>query len=62
APMAGLPAGRRLAGHEFHYSTVIAQPDAPLAHVIDATGAAVIETGSHRGTVTGTFFHMVAAR
>ncbi len=61
-PMAGLPAGRRLAGHEFHYSTVITQPDAPLAQVHDATGAAVIETGSHRGTVTGTFFHMVAAR
>ena len=31
--------GRRLRGHEFHYSTILDQPDAPLAAVTDATGA-----------------------
>jgi cobyrinic acid a,c-diamide synthase len=60
APIPGYEAGARLRGHEFHYSTVISQPDAPLASVRDATGSAVAETGSRRGRVTGTFFHLIA--
>ncbi|MEJ7928126.1 cobyrinate a,c-diamide synthase [Sphingobium sp. AN641] len=60
APVAGFATGTRLRGHEFHYSTIVAQPDAPLAQVTDADGAAVPETGSHRGPVTGTYFHMIA--
>jgi len=60
APMAGFAAGAALRGHEFHYSTIIEQPDAPLAHITDAEGADVAEAGSFRGTVTGTFFHMIA--
>ncbi|TBN42454.1 cobyrinate a,c-diamide synthase [Paracoccus subflavus] len=60
APMPGHGAGRTLRGHEFHYSTILEQPDAPLAHVIDAEGASVAETGSRRGHVTGTFFHLIA--
>jgi len=59
-PIAGITAGIRLRGHEFHYSTITEQNDAPLARVTDADGAAVAETGSHRGHVTGTFFHMIA--
>lgn len=59
APMGPLPAGSRLAGHEFHYATVADQPDAPLATVTDAAGAPVAETGSRRGRVTGTFFHLI---
>jgi cobyrinic acid a,c-diamide synthase len=55
----GLAAGIRLRGHEFHYSTVLSQPDTPLAHVVDATGAAVAETGSHRGRATGSYFHLI---
>jgi cobyrinic acid a,c-diamide synthase len=58
--ISGLAAGTRLRGHEFHYSTIVEQSDAPLARVIDADGATVAETGSHRGHVTGTFFHMIA--
>ncbi|WP_353474394.1 cobyrinate a,c-diamide synthase [Salipiger sp. H15] len=61
APMAGFDAGTALRGHEFHYSTILEQPDAPLAAVSDADGAAVAETGSRRGRVTGTFFHLIAA-
>ena len=65
APMPGHPAGARLRGHEFHYASVIEQPDAPLAHVIDATDTAVPESGSLRGfagggLATGTFFHLIA--
>ncbi len=58
--MPGHGPGTRLRGHEFHYSTILAQPDPPLAHVTDADGATVSETGSRRGPVTGSFFHMIA--
>jgi cobyrinic acid a,c-diamide synthase len=56
----GHQAGSRLRGHEFHYSTILAQPDTPLATVRDANGAMIAETGSRRGNVTGTFFHLIA--
>lgn len=57
-PLAGLYR-QPLTGHEFHYATILSQPDAPLARVTDANGAAVAETGSHRGHATGTFFHLI---
>jgi cobyrinic acid a,c-diamide synthase len=60
APIPGHQAGARLRGHEFHYASILSQPDAPLATVCDATGAGVAETGSLRGRVTGTFFHQIA--
>ncbi|MGY8668640.1 cobyrinate a,c-diamide synthase [Bradyrhizobium sp. UFLA05-109] len=60
APMPGHQPGARLRGHEFHYSTILAQPDVPLAIVRDATGAVVAETGSRRGHATGTFFHLIS--
>ncbi len=65
AAIPGHAPGTLLRGHEFHYSTIVTQPDAPLAHVIDATGAPVPETGSHRhqsggGVSTGTYFHLIA--
>ena len=61
----GYPAGARLRGHEFHYASIVEQPDAPLAAVRDATGAMVQETGSVQafsggGRATGTFFHLIA--
>lgn len=60
APIPGAAQGTRLRGHEFHYATILAQPDAPLARVTDATGAEIAETGARRGGVTGTFFHLIA--
>ncbi|NBZ85953.1 cobyrinate a,c-diamide synthase [Stagnihabitans tardus] len=57
-PPPGLAA--RCRGHEFHYSNIVAQPDEPLAKVMDADGQPVAETGSRRGRVTGTYFHMIA--
>jgi cobyrinic acid a,c-diamide synthase len=55
----GFTAGAALRGHEFHYSTILEQPDAPLASVFDADGGPVPETGSRAGHVTGTFFHLI---
>jgi cobyrinic acid a,c-diamide synthase len=60
ADMPGHAPGTQLRGHEFHYATILAQPDPPLAAVHDANGAEVAETGSRRGRVTGTFFHLIA--
>lgn len=59
-PMPGFAAGSALRGHEFHYSTILEETDAPLASVADADGNPVPETGSRRGNVTGTFFHLIA--
>lgn len=64
-PLPGPLATAALRGHEFHYATILSQPDAPLAQVQDAAGAAVAETGSVRrmaggGQVSGTFFHLIA--
>lgn len=60
APIPGHTPGTRLRGHEFHYSTILSQPDEPLARVTDADGGDVAETGSRRGRVSGTFFHLIA--
>jgi cobyrinic acid a,c-diamide synthase len=60
ADMPGHAPGKQLRGHEFHYATILAQPDPPLAAVRDANGTEVAETGSRRGRVTGTFFHLIA--
>ncbi len=59
-PIPGHGGGARLRGHEFHYASILDQPDMPLAHVADASGAVVAETGSRRGYATGTFFHLIA--
>jgi cobyrinic acid a,c-diamide synthase len=59
APIPGHATGSVLRGHEFHYARVVAQPDAPLADIRDAGGAATAETGGRRGHVSGSFFHMV---
>ncbi len=60
AGMPGFAPGCALRGHEFHYSTILDQPDPPLAEVFDADGKSVPETGSVRELVTGTFFHLIA--
>jgi len=65
APMPGYRAGAVLRGHEFHYASILSQPDAPLSRVFDPVGESVPEKGSLRempggGRVTGTFFHLIA--
>jgi cobyrinic acid a,c-diamide synthase len=64
APIPGQGRGAALRGHEFHYSTIIEQPDEALAQVQDATDTLVPETGSLRrnaqgGMATGTYFHLI---
>jgi cobyrinic acid a,c-diamide synthase len=59
SPLPGFVPGSALRGHEYHYSTILDQPDSPLARVFDADGNPVVETGSHRGQVSGTFFHLI---
>jgi len=58
------PLGRartRLRGHEFHYATVTSLgDDAPFAQVVDAYGSVPARSGSRRGRVTGSFFHLIA--
>jgi cobyrinic acid a,c-diamide synthase len=55
-------AGAQLRGHEFHHASLIERgPDAPLAEIGDAQGRPVRETGSRRGNVSGTFFHVIAS-
>jgi cobyrinic acid a,c-diamide synthase len=52
-------AGTEVFGHEFHYAALAANPDEPLASVEDAARATVPECGSRRGSVSGTFFHVI---
>lgn len=65
APIPGAQAGAQLRGHEFHYATIVQEPDTPLAKITDSNGLTVPETGSYRrtaggGQVSGTFFHLIA--
>ena len=50
-----------LRGHEFHYATIVASGvDDPFALVRDVYGAPEAPSGSRRGRVTGSFFHVIA--
>jgi cobyrinic acid a,c-diamide synthase len=65
AAIPGYAAATNLRGHEFHYATILTEPDAPLAEVTDSNDLVVPETGSMRhfeggGCATGTFFHMIS--
>ncbi|PSC04844.1 cobyrinic acid a,c-diamide synthase [Alsobacter soli] len=54
-------AGARLRGHEFHYASVTdLGDDAPFALAGDAYGSEPAPSGSRRGLVTGSFFHVIA--
>jgi cobyrinic acid a,c-diamide synthase len=56
------PLGARFRGHEFHYSTLAGDgADAPFALAGDAYGATPAPSGSRRGLVTGSYFHVIAA-
>jgi cobyrinic acid a,c-diamide synthase len=54
-------AGDIVRGHEFHHASIIDKgSDEPFVEVTDARGKPVVETGSRRGLVSGTFFHAIA--
>ena len=53
--------GMRFRGHEFHYASILSLgDDAPFAQVVDAYDSAPAPSGSQRGHVTGSFFHVIA--
>jgi cobyrinic acid a,c-diamide synthase len=52
-------AGDEVLGHEFHYASVVSSLDEPLVACTDAAREQVAESGSRRGQVTGTFFHVI---
>jgi cobyrinic acid a,c-diamide synthase len=53
--------GTRLRGHEFHYATILdLGSDDPLVMARDAYGTPPAPSGSRRGHVTGSFFHVIA--
>lgn len=51
--------GDQLTGHEFHYASVVAAPDAPLFYLRDSDGNDLAQRGSRRGLTTGSFFHLI---
>ena len=54
------PAGQRYRGHEFHYATAVEEAGGePLFDGRDATGAKLGALGHRRGTVMGSFVHLV---
>ncbi|WP_315777620.1 MULTISPECIES: cobyrinate a,c-diamide synthase [unclassified Bradyrhizobium] len=55
--------GRRGAvvhGHEFHYATILSEADDPLIACRDASGGVAAERGARRGSVTGSFLHVLS--
>lgn len=59
APSALGPAGAEVLGHEFHFATLSFASDTPLLAAVDARAAPVAETGARRGSVSGTFLHVI---
>ncbi len=55
------PAGTWIAGHEFHYASIL-EPggDAPFAAIEDARGVPIVDGGGRRGRVSGSWFHAIA--
>jgi len=54
--------GTEVMGHEFHYASVVKVGDDPLVDCCDETGTVVAEAGARRGSVSGTFFHVIDGR
>jgi cobyrinic acid a,c-diamide synthase len=53
-------AGSRFRGHEFHYATTLsAAGDAPLFALADASGNDLGGGGLRRGSVIGSFIHLI---
>jgi cobyrinic acid a,c-diamide synthase len=54
-----LPWPKHLTGHEFHYSTAVADSTNPLFAATDATGAVLAPTGAVSGRVMGSYAHVI---
>lgn len=53
------PPGTEVFGHEFHFASTTSATDEPLIEACDASGTRVAERGARRGSVTGTFLHLI---
>jgi cobyrinic acid a,c-diamide synthase len=54
------PAGARFRGHEFHYATTVAaSADASLFALADGSGCDLGASGLRRGSVIGSFIHLI---
>ncbi|MGJ4949061.1 cobyrinate a,c-diamide synthase [Bradyrhizobium sp. HKCCYLS20291] len=53
-------AGASLRGHEFHYATILSEADDPLIDCRDASDLVIAERGARRGSVTGSFLHVLS--
>jgi cobyrinic acid a,c-diamide synthase len=53
------PAGARFRGHEFHYASLIGSNGDPLFQATDGTGTTLGPTGAVRGSVLGSFLHLI---
>jgi cobyrinic acid a,c-diamide synthase len=54
-----LPWPQDLTGHEFHYSSAVAQSSNPLFAAIDALGTELAPTGAVVGRVMGSYAHVI---
>jgi cobyrinic acid a,c-diamide synthase len=54
-----LPWPKSLTGHEFHYSSAVAQSQTPLFAATDALGTALAPTGAVAGRVMGSYAHVI---
>lgn len=54
--------GDELAGHEFHYATVMSEKGSPFAMVMDAYSREERPAGLRMGLVTGSFFHAMTKK
>ncbi|HZK89514.1 MAG TPA: cobyrinate a,c-diamide synthase [Stellaceae bacterium] len=53
-------AGARFRGHEFHYASIVEEAGTdPLFALSDGWGADLGSAGLHRGTVAGSFIHLI---
>jgi len=54
------PSRSRFRGHEFHYAAVVEEsPEGPLLSVRDAAGTDLGACGLRRGSVFGSFIHLI---
>ncbi|HKS89955.1 MAG TPA: cobyrinate a,c-diamide synthase, partial [Stellaceae bacterium] len=53
------PAGAHFRGHEFHYAATVAAEGEPLFALSDACGDDLGPSGLRRGTVMGSFIHLI---
>ncbi len=53
------PAGASFRGHEFHYACAIESDGPALFHARDGDGADLGAVGAIKGTVMGSFMHLI---